>query len=194
MKRNLMKRAVAAMMSLVFCLTMAACGGGGSDKAYPVSLDGTEILVGETTMSALYDAGYTIVAHGENFTQSMEIEATEQLEADSYYSQIFAKKGEESLIMLAVVTEKSAIPISEAVIANVKLYNEEGIAKASFDGVAVADLDFDTLKEHVPGAKLNEDGLLASVSGNNYTLFVYYEDGKVTSLEMKKNYDVDFSS
>ncbi len=192
MKMDFVKKAAAAAMALVLCLSMAACGAGGKDKAYPVSVDGTEIIVGETTMGALYDAGYTIVAYGGS--ESMEIDATEQLEADSYYSQVFAKKGDENLVMLAVVTEKNAIPISEAVIADVEFFSEEGLAKASFDGVALADLSLDTLKEHVSGISVDEEAGLASMAGNNYTLFVYFENGKVTSLEMKKNYDVDYSS
>lgn len=95
-KKNLLKNSDSVkqinsiLAALAVCVLLAACSsGGGKDQVYPISLDGTEIIVGETKMETLYDAGYTIVIHGEKFTELIEIEATAELEADAYYSQLY---------------------------------------------------------------------------------------------------------
>ena len=54
--KHIRKKIVAAVLCAALCLALAGCTPAG--EAYPVSLGGVNITVGETTVGALLDAGY----------------------------------------------------------------------------------------------------------------------------------------
>ena len=62
--KQLCRKLAAAVLCAALCLALAGCAKAG--QAYPVSLGGVNITVGETTVGTLLDAGYTLRAVGEN--------------------------------------------------------------------------------------------------------------------------------
>lgn len=194
--KHIIKKIAAVLLGGVLCLSLTACSSG-SDKAYPVGLNGTEIMVGETTLSVLYDAGYTTEAlNTQTRIGTIPIEPTDELEANSYYSSIKLLKDDVSVATITLVTDKEAVPASESVIGGIKI--DSGLSQpldtVTFDGVALTDLTIETFQEHVPGSKVNDDSTSTYHSGKNYSIDVNYENGAPVSLEVKHNYDVDYYS
>ena len=62
--KQICRKLAAAVLCAALCLALAGCAKAG--QAYPVSLGGVNITVGETTVGTLLDAGYTLRAVGEN--------------------------------------------------------------------------------------------------------------------------------
>lgn len=87
--KHIRKKIVAAVLCAALCLALAGCTPAG--EAYPVSLGGVNITVGETTVGALLDAGYTIRALDENGVMG-DVDAAAQLNANSYYSGLYLAK------------------------------------------------------------------------------------------------------
>lgn len=193
--KKIKKHLVTILMGLMLCLSLTACDSVASDKAYPLGLDGTEILVGETTLSALYDAGYTIMALDSASSGRFELEPSYQLEKDSYYSGLFIEKDDKTLAMLQVVTDSKEVPASEAVIAFLSFagYNDEPLDTdmITFDGVVLTDLNAEVFMEHVPGGEAREDGSGAYFYGSNYSVSIEYENGVPVEFEVAREYDVD---
>ena len=194
MKKKLGLGGVLAMLAAL-CFALSACSSK-SDKAYPVAIDGTEILVGETKAGALFDAGFTMKSVAPGMIGAASISPSQPMDANSYYTGIYMMKDDVKRVSLALVTEKESVSVKDAVIASVKIdseldYSLEGI---SFDGVALLDLTPEVLKEHVPDITDREDGSSSYFFGSNYSLRVNYTDGKPVSLEVEREYDVDYSS
>lgn len=188
------KSLAALMMSGLLCVSLAACSSSGGDKAYPVGLDGTEIIVGETTLSALYDAGYAIESLNQvTHIGRIPVEASFELEANSFYSGIIVLKDDVSVAMLSIVTDKKAVTASEAVIASVTIGSElhNPLDSVTFDGVSLPELTAETFKEHVSGSKVRDDGTSAYFSGKKYSARANYENGAPVKLEVSRSYDVD---
>lgn len=179
-------------MGLAVCFSLAACSIGG-DKAYPVGLDGTEILVGETKMSALYDAGYTIEAlNATTRIGRIPMEPSMELEANSIYTGILVLKDEVTVAIISVATDKKAVPASDALIGGIQVSAEldHPLDTITLDGVKLLEMTTDTFQEHVSGCKVREDSTSAYLYGTNYSVNVGYENGVPVSMEMKRKYDV----
>lgn len=185
---------VLAMLAAL-CFALSACSSK-SDKAYPVAIDGTEIIVGETKAGALFDAGFTMKNVTPGAIGAADVDPSQPLDANSYYTGLYLMKDDVKRFSVALVTGKDTVLVQNAVIASVKIDSEldhplEGV---SFDGVALPDLTPAVLKEHVPDAKDREDGSSSYFYGNSYSVRVNYTDGKPASLEVAREYDVDYSS
>ncbi|MCI8493631.1 MULTISPECIES: hypothetical protein [Anaerotruncus] len=194
MKKKLGLAGVLTLLT-VLCLVLSACSSK-SDKAYPVVIEGTEIIVGQTKAGALFDAGFTMKSIAPGMIGAADVSPSQPMDANSYYTGIYMLKDDVKRVTLALVTEKESVSVQNAVIASVKVDSEldhplEGV---SFDGVALTDLTPSVLKEHVPDAKDYEDGTSSYFYGSSYSVCVNYIDGKPASLEVKRNYDVDYSS
>lgn len=196
--KRFVRSLAALMMGGMLCVSLAACSSSSSgDKAYAVGLDGTEIMVGETTLSALYDAGYTIEALDQvTRIGTIPLEASYELEAKSYYSGILLYKNDTKVAMLSVATDKKAVPASEAVIAEVKVGSalKHPLDSVTFDGVSLLELSTDAFKEHVSGSTVRDDGTSAYMMGKKYKVKVSYENGAPVELDVARNYDVDYYS
>lgn len=182
-------------MTAFLCLSLAACSSK-SDKAYPVAIDGTEIIVGETKAGVLFDAGFTMKSVAPGMIGMADISPSQPMDANSYYTGIYMMKDDVKRVTLALATEKETVPVSEAVIASVAIDSEldHPLEGTSFDGVALPDLTPEALKEHVPDAKDREDGSSSYYYGRNYSVRVNYIDGEPASLEVAREYDVDYSA
>ncbi len=82
--------------ALIMSLTLFAAGCGKEEektpaqKLYPVSINGSEIKVGETKVQTLLDAGFkvTVSDSSADFSEitQFEIDPEQELEANTYYS------------------------------------------------------------------------------------------------------------
>ena len=194
MKKKLGLGGVLAMLAAL-CLALSACSGK-SDKAYPVAIDGTELIVGETKAGVLFDAGFTMKSVAPGMIGAADISPSQPMDANSYYTGVYMMKDAVKRVTLALVTEKESVPVQDAVIASVKIDSEldnplEGV---SFDGVALPDLTPAVLKEHVPDAEDREDGSSSYFHGSSYSVRVNYIDGEPASLEVAREYAVDYSA
>lgn len=102
------QKIAAAVLCAALCLALAGCAPVG--EAYPVSFGGVNITVGETTVEALLDAGYTIRALDENGVMG-DVDATAQLNANSYYSGLYLAKDGVNCAGLEVTADE-AVPLS----------------------------------------------------------------------------------
>lgn len=194
MKKKLGLGGVLAMLAAL-CLALSACSSK-SDKAYPVAIDGTEILVGETKAGVLFDAGFTMKSVAPGMIGAADISPSQPMDANSYYTGVYMMKDDVKRVTLALATEKETVPVSETVIASVAIGSEldHPLEGTSFDGVALPDLTPEALKEHVPDAKDREDGSSSYYYGRNYSVRVNYIDGEPALLEVAREYDVDYSA
>lgn len=194
MKKKLGWGGVLAMLAAL-CLALSACSSK-SDKAYPVAIDGTEILVGETKAGVLFDAGFTMKSVAPGMIGAADISPSQPMDANSYYTGVYMMKDDVKRVTLALATEKETVPVSEAVIASVAIDSEldHPLEGTSFDSVALPDLTPEALKEHVPDAKDREDGSSSYYYGRNYSVRVNYIDGEPALLEVAREYDVDYSA
>lgn len=194
MKKKLGWGGVLAMLAAL-CLALSACSSK-SDKAYPVAIDGTEILVGETKAGVLFDAGFTMKSVARGMIGAADISPSQPMDANSYYTGVYMMKDDVKRVTLALATEKETVPVSETVIASVAIGSEldHPLEGTSFDSVALSDLTPEALKEHVPDAKDREDGSSSYYYGKNYSVRVNYIDGEPASLEVAREYDVDYSA
>ena len=189
------KRKIAAvLLCAMMCMTFTACASAESDKAYPIELDGTEIIVGTTTLSTLFTAGYEIMAvDGQSVGM---VEAYTPLEKDSYYSGLFIQEDGQSIAMLHIATGSEDVTASEAVIAQLTFtgYNDEPLNtdRIKFDGVTLTDLTPEVFMEHVPAGKTYEDGSGAYFHGSDYGVSITYENGVPVKFEIERKYDVEW--
>lgn len=193
---KILKRLAAVCMGGVLCFSLAACGGAAGDKAYSVGLNGTEIIAGETTAGVLFDAGYTLEAlNQETRIGTVPIEASFELDKNSYYTGIKVMKGDESVASIELVTDQKGGAASEAVIGKIKISTElsHPLDTVTFDGVSLPEVTSEVFQEHVSGGEVRDDGTSAYLAGKKYTVRVNYENGAVTELEMSCNYDVDYT-
>lgn len=189
------KRLAAVIASGILCVSLGACSLG-DDKTYPVELDGTEVTVGKTKLSTLFDAGYTIEELNMSGIADIPVKASDQLEANSYYSGIKVSKNDEFLVMISIVTGKKAVPASDSVIAKVTASPnfKSSMDKITFDGVPLTKLTAEAFKEHVLGSTVNDTGTSAYRYGEAYKTDAEYSNGVLKNLEVARNYDIDYDS
>lgn len=187
-----MKKVIAFLMAGLVCLGVSGCSAG--DKAYPITVDGTDILVGETTISTLIDAGFTI--RELSYSDDNEITGDTMLEKNSYYSGLYAYKEDIKYCTIEIVTDKKDVPLAEAVIAKVIIKDDlsHTIGDSMFDGVKLTEMTVETAQEHIEGSKLSEDNLSVSLSGSKYFVSIHFDENGFLDLEMKCKYDVDYRS
>lgn len=186
--KHIRKKIAAAVLCAALCLALAGCTPAG--EAYPVSLGGVDVTVGETTVGALLDAGYTIRALDENGVMG-DVDAAAQLNANSYYSGLYLARDGVNCAGLEVTADE-AVPLSGGTVARVYVAAAEGhtLEGAAFDGVALTELTPDVLTQHVEGCRQAENGAY-ELAGRDYTVRAGYENGQLVLLDMSRNYAVN---
>ncbi len=183
-----LKKFAAGMLCAAMCLVLASCTPKG--QAYPVNIGGVEVMVGQTTVSAFLDAGYTIRALNEQGNMG-NVDAQAQLNADSYYSNLYLAKNDVNLAYIEVTTDQ-AVSLGGGIIAKVLVDTAQGhlLDGVTFDGVALAELTPEVLAQHVEGCKTSEDGTTCTLEGKEYSVRAAFSGGQLVSMEMSCNFDV----
>ena len=118
MKKTGIRLGLLCLALLVSMTAFAGCSellGGESSKEeetlYPVSVNGREIRVGETTMQTLLDAGYEVTVsewtEDHSDIEEYEVDPEQLLDADSYYSGGSVWLSESSFAHVSFVTNET---------------------------------------------------------------------------------------
>ena len=163
------------------------------DEIYPLTVDGTEIMLDQTTMQEIFDAGFTVSVRDDSSgsVQWYEIEADMMLDAESVYKGIYIGKNDERYALISVVTE-DACQVRDSVVYALKS-TEEGIGKIAISSVLLTDLTEEKAKKIE--SNLKADGLCTSYVTDSIILRIARENGTtgaVTELEVEVRYDIEY--
>lgn len=200
------KKWILGFILALVLITVAGCSDGskGEDDTkaseevlYPISVNGTEIRVGETTVQALLDAGLSVTV-SENF-ESYEVDPETELEANSYYTGASVWVTDSIFALISFVTEDEAVKLGDAVIARLEfqMYGEEDtsvLEKITLNGVPITEITHAKAEEMFPDFTGNEVMWLKKGLDYEYDLNFDMETTLLKSFTVARKYDVDWSS
>lgn len=199
-------RALLCLILALFTLFLSACSQEGSkdgqeekegEVLLPISINGKEIRVGETTLQTLLDEGLDVSWVDENY-QRITIDPTTELEANSYYTGGSIKVTDNMSFSISLATEEEAVPLGQAVIARLEVNmaaedNKSVLEKISFDGVPVTELTQKKAAEKYPDWTGNEVMWLHYGLEYKYDLVFDMSTGALTGFTVTRVYDVDWN-
>ena len=200
-------RVLFCLFLTVLMLLVTACGkgeegdgkDGGSDEVLlPISINGKEIRVGETTVQTLLDEGFEVSWVDESFNR-ITVDPTTQLEADSYYTGGSIKVTDNMSFSISFTTGEEAVPLGEAVIARLELTaagedDKSVLETISFDGVPITELTQKKAAEKYPDWTGNEVMWLYYGLEYKYDLNFDISTGYLNKFAVERTYDVDWNS
>ena len=202
---NSMKNIVKTLCTLLaLILILPACSAGSgessgesSEKLLPITINGTEIRIGETTVQALLDQGMNVGWVDENY-ERVDVDPSMELEPNAYYTGGSINVSENVFAHISFVTEDKAVPLGEAVIARLEfnLYGEEDksvLEKIAFDGVPITELTREKAGEMYPDWTGDEVMWLKYGLEYKYDLNFDMTSGQMTKFTVEREYDVDWS-
>ena len=170
---------------------------------YPVSIDGAEILIGETTVQTLLDQGLSITVSESSpdmkeITQ-YEVDPELELEANSYYSGGSIWITEHCFAHIAIVTDEEAVKMGDAVIGYMEFSlvsaEDETLDKLMFNGVPISELNREKAGEMFPDFSGDENMWFSTSVLKDYEYFMGFDTaGNMIKLSVEKNYDVDWNN
>lgn len=203
---NSMKNIVKALCTLLaLILILPACSAGSgessgesSEKLLPITINGTEIRIGETTVQALLDQGMNVGWVDENY-ERVDVDPSMELEPNAYYTGGSINVSENVFAHISFVTEDKAVPLGEAVIARLEfsLVGEEDksvLEKIAFDGVPITELTREKAGEMYPDWTGNEVMWLHYGLEYKYDLNFDISSGNLSGFTVERTYDVDWNS
>lgn len=182
---------------LVVGVMVAAAVLGGCGKKDPgtppeVLLDGTKVVVGETTPADLESEGW-----GLNDLGKMIFE----LPKKSWTSSLFLEKDEESYVMLVLVNDtKENKPVKNCVIEELKFYSLDDSKKdlnITINGVNPIGKSEEELKELYPDLEMDDDTdgyLFHYLNSGEYTVMFEYYQGVLTDIEVRHKFEKSYET
>lgn len=211
MKRKLLRRIICAALTLLLLPALAGCSKKAAEEPaqeveeplYPVSINGTEIRVGETKMQTLLDAGYEVtwseMIQGDRVQiEKHVVEPDMQLEANSYYSGASITISEHIFAHISFVTDR-AVTLGDAVIARMEFHftrsmEDDALESVAFNGVSVPELTREKAGEMFPDFRGDEAMWFSSGLRNyEYHMGFDYNTGELISFSVEREYDVDWN-
>lgn len=198
--RSLFCFLLAALMLLV-----SACSQDDSENSkkeeevlLPISVNGQEIRVGETTVQTLLDEGLDVSWVDDNY-ERITVDPTTQLEANAYYTGGSIKVTDNMSFSISLATDEEAVPLGQAVIARLELNmaseDDESVLKTiSFDGVPVTELTREKAGDKYPDWTGDENMWLHYGLDYKYDLIFNNATGKLSGFTVERTYDVDWNS
>ena len=198
--------ALLCLILALFTLFLSACSQEGSkdgqeekegEVLLPISINGKEIRVGETTLQTLLDEGLDVSWVDEDY-QRITIDPTTELEANSYYTGGSIKVTDNMSFSISLATEEEAVPLGQAVIARLEVNmaaedDKSILEKISFDGVPVTELTQKKAAEKYPDWTGNEVMWLHYGLEYKYDLVFDMSTGALTGFTVTRVYDVDWN-
>ena len=193
MKMVRWKRVLGAAAALALAVSVIGCGAG-EGEIYPLSVDGTEITLDQTTVQTLYDAGFeiSVMDTSTGSVQWYAIEEDMPLDADSVYTGIYIGKAGERYASIGVVTE-DACEMKDGVIYSLTSAGG-GLDKVAIASVLLTDLTGEKALEIEKKLEANE--YYQSYVTDKRILRITRENGAagaVTKLEVEVRYDIDYT-
>ncbi|MCM1043965.1 MAG: hypothetical protein NC417_00500 [Candidatus Gastranaerophilales bacterium] len=203
--KKLFATGIAMLLSMAL---LTGCGQGGKEEVeeepaqqcYPVSINGQEIRVGETTVQTLLDQGLSVTVSemdSSNHITTYEIDPETELEANSYYSGATVTISDSIFAHIAMVTEEEAVRMGDAVIAYLEFYLK-GTAEErdviEFNGVPVSEITQEKALEMFPDFRTYDNHMRESGTDYEYKLYFSQQDGLMNEFTLRREYDIDWSS
>ncbi|MBD5161717.1 MAG: hypothetical protein HDT14_06845 [Oscillibacter sp.] len=197
-------RSLLCLILTVLMLFLSACsqeGGEGSQSEevlLPISVNGKEIRVGETTVQTLLDEGLDVSWVDEDYNR-ITVDPAAQLEANAYYTGGSVKVTNNMSFTISLATDEEAVPLGQAVIARLELHmaaedDKSVLEKISFDGVPVTELTREKAGEKYPDWTGNEVMWLHYGLEYKYDLTFDISTGYLNGFTVERTYDVDWNS
>lgn len=163
----------------------------------PISINGKEIKVGETTVQTLLDEGLEVSWVDENY-ERITVDPATGLEANSYYTGGSIKVTDNMSFSISLVTDEEAVSLGEAVIARLELRmaaeNDKSVLETiSFDGVPVTELTLENAMEKYSDWTGNEVMWLHYGLDYKYDLLFDISTGILNGFNIERTYDVDWN-
>lgn len=199
------------MLVLTAAMLLTGCSGQGGKKEteetkpsqtlYPVSIDGKEILMGETKMQTLLDNGLRITVSEkteDNQINQVEIDSEMELESNSYYSGGTIWITDSIFANISLVTDEEVVKMGDAVIGQLEFYlsSEKGseMERIAFNGVPVSEISREKAGEMFPDFTGDDNMLLQYGTDYEYFMSFNQEDSMLNRFSITKEYDVDWTS
>ncbi len=192
-------------MALVLLLFPACSQGGGSsggaesssETLIPISLNGVEVKVGETTVQALLDKGLDVTWTDENY-ETVTVDPNQELEAEAYYTGGSVWVSDHVFANISFVTDEEPVPLGQAVIARLEFHmtsedDETVLSQIQFDGVPVTELTREKAGEMYPDWTGDEVMWLKYGLDYKYDLNFDMSTGRMTQFTVECKYDVDWT-
>ena len=163
----------------------------------PISINGKEIKVGETTVQTLLDEGLDVSWVDENY-ERITVDPTMQLEPKSYYTGGSIKVTNRMSFSISFATEDEAVTLGEAVIARLELNmaaedDKDVLKNISFDGTPVTEWTQAKAAERYPDWTGNEVMWLHYGLDYKYDLNFDMATGQMSGFTVTRVYDVDWN-
>ena len=195
------------LILVVFMLFLSACGkddggssqgGGNNDVLLPISINGKEIRVGETTVQTLLDEGLDVSWVDEDYNR-ITVDPATQLEENSYYTGGSIKVSDNMSFMISFTTDEEEVSLGQAVIARLELTiaaedDKSVLETITFDGVPVTELTQEKVAEKYPDWTGNEVMWLYYGLEYKYDLNFDISTGYLNKFAVERTYDVDWNS
>lgn len=188
----------ALLLLLPACAQEDGQEGGNEEVLLPISINGKEIRVGETTVQTLLDEGLDVSWVDEDYHR-VTVDPATQLEANAYYTGSSIKVTDNMSFMISLVTDEEEVSLGQAVIARLELNmaaeNDTSVLeKISFDGVPVTELTQEKAAEKYPDWTGNEVMWLHYGLEYKYDLNFDISTGNLSGFTVERTYDVDWNS
>lgn len=170
-----------------------------AQQLYPVSVNGTEIRVGETTVQTLLDQGFSVTVSemdSNNQITKYEIDPDEMLDSRSYYSGASVFFGDHAFAHISMATGVTSTRMADAVIARLEFYMSGEPEDRSFialNGVPVSEITQEKAQEMFPDFDSYDYYMRQSGDDYEYVLNFSTEDNYLYTFTVEKEYDVDWT-
>lgn len=211
MKKLLKKWSFVGLSLIFIVMTLTGCSGENKDdktankpeeKLYPITIEGQEILVGQTTVSALLDKGFKVTVSEmtpDKQINKYEIDPNEELEANSYYTGGSIQINDSLSALISLATDEKSVKMGDAVIARLEFTfvseDRSYLDNIQFNGVSVNELSRDKAKEMFPDFTGDDNMWFSPASMTEYKYFLSFSwEGQLHNFYVEKKYDVDWSN
>ena len=211
MKKLLKKWSFVGLSLIFIVMTLTGCSGENNDdktankpeeKLYPITIEGQEILVGQTTVSTLLDKGFKVTVSEmtpDKQINKYEIDPNEELEANSYYTGGSIQINDSPSALISLATDEKSVKMGDAVIARLEFTfvseDRSYLDNIQFNGVSVNELSRDKAKEMFPDFTGDDNMWFSPASMTEYKYFLSFSwEGQLQNFYIEKKYDVDWSN
>ncbi len=211
MKKLLKKWSFVGLSLIFIVMTLTGCSGENNDdktankpeeKLDPITIEGQEILVGQTTVSALLDKGFKVTVSEmtpDKQINKYEIDPNEELEANSYYTGGSIQINDSLSALISLATDEKSVKMGDAVIARLEFTfvseDRSYLDNIQFNGVSVNELSRDKAKEMFPDFTGDDNMWFSPASMTEYKYFLSFSwEGQLQNFYVEKKYDVDWSN
>ena len=194
------KRLPVLVLIVILGLSLAACGRKvpSEESGHVLTVGPTQIVLAETPLSELCDAGYTVAVanRDENGKYTTVNIATDiKLSADSVYYGFYIMKDGQHQLTVDVVTDKENVLLSDASISAVSVYaDNESVSNVKFDGIPLTELTESKFLELVPEGSVDKEIREGTYKDDQINITCRWSaDGALEQLSLERPYTARYS-